>query len=81
MRPKESFPGGLDGEGGGGDNDGNDREGYASDEDRSLDEGVIADLQAGHSVRVAGLVYARSLSEAPGVILEKRAMFRASSEA
>jgi hypothetical protein len=41
--------------------------------------GQIADLQAGHSSHVAGMVYARGIMEQSGAILERRQQFRVSS--
>jgi superfamily II DNA helicase RecQ len=40
----------------------------------------IADLQAGHTSHVAGMIYARGMMEGSGVVAEKRQHFRMSSE-
>jgi RecQ family ATP-dependent DNA helicase len=40
----------------------------------------VADLQAGHTSHVAGMIYAREMMERSGVIAEKRQYFRKSSE-
>jgi hypothetical protein len=39
----------------------------------------VADLQAGHSPHVAGLVYARGIMEQPGVVQSRREQFCISS--
>jgi hypothetical protein len=41
--------------------------------------GTVADLQAGHTPHVAGLVYARAIMEQPGVVHRRREQFRVSS--
>jgi hypothetical protein len=41
--------------------------------------GTVADLQAGHSPHVAGLVYARGIMEQAGVVHSRREQFRVSS--
>jgi RecQ family ATP-dependent DNA helicase len=40
----------------------------------------IADLQAGHTSSIAGMIYAREMMERVGVIAERRLLFRLSSE-
>ncbi|KAK7178083.1 hypothetical protein PSPO01_15863 [Paraphaeosphaeria sporulosa] len=41
--------------------------------------GLIADLQAGHTAHVAGMVYARGIMEQAGAVADRRQQFRASS--
>jgi RecQ family ATP-dependent DNA helicase len=40
---------------------------------------AIADLQAGHTTHIAGMVYARGIMEQAGAVADKRQQFRASS--
>nr|GEZ17793.1 RecQ helicase L2 [Tanacetum cinerariifolium] len=42
-------------------------------------EGNTADLQAGHTAHIAGMVYARGIMELAGVVADRRQQFRASS--
>ena len=41
--------------------------------------GLVADLQAGHTAHVAGMVYARGIMEQAGVVADRRQQFRMSS--
>jgi hypothetical protein len=40
---------------------------------------AIADMQAGHTVHVAGMVYARGIIEQAGAVADRRQQFRTSS--
>ncbi|KAG9196740.1 hypothetical protein G6514_006692, partial [Epicoccum nigrum] len=41
--------------------------------------GTIADLQAGHTSHVAGMIYARGIMEMAGAVADRRLQFRTSS--
>lgn len=41
--------------------------------------GLVADLQAGHTAHVAGLIYARGIMEQAGAVADRRRQFRMSS--
>ena len=49
------------------------------EDSKDEDEEGIADLQAGHTSHIAGLIYARGIMERTGVVASKRQLFRASS--
>jgi hypothetical protein len=40
---------------------------------------AIADMQAGHTVHIAGIIYARGIIEQAGAVADKRQQFRMSS--
>jgi hypothetical protein len=48
-------------------------------EEEENSEGNIADLQAGHTAHIAGMIYARGIMELAGAVADKRQQFRASS--
>ena len=53
------------------------------DENKAWDDenmaGMIADLQAGHTSHVAGMIYARGIMEMAGAVADRRLQFRMSS--
>lgn len=59
--------------------DAKDQQEKKEEEEEDHEESSIADIQAGHTTHIAGMIYARGIMEQPGVVAEKRQQFRTSS--